>query len=445
MTDYTYGASFYGTQTYGPAVAPPPTINAPTYSVEISFLSGTSGTFQLDISQLDVGTLGAPFASSDFQAIDGVRSITITRGRQDALQTVQAGTVDIVIDNRDGSLSPGNPSSPYAPNVLPMRRVRVLATWMGTIYPLFYGFIESYTPAVRSPVDCDMVIHAIDVFSMLNLAPLNAAIPASDDGTWVASVLANLNTASLPQSIDTGQVNFIAYTSQPNENALQVLLDAATSAGGLFYQAKDGTLVWESRYHRTLAARSTASQGSFGQMAGAPVPGTYPFLDNYDYTMDTQQLYTAVSVHASGTAEPAQRADDSPAQDLYFVRLLSVDARFLDTGQAMSFAQALLNGYKTPVPRLRAITIDGDADTDGTLWQQVLEREISDRIHVQLDAPGKIGLDSDMFIESIQHTIIADPALGNEGHTVTWQLSYTSTIGHPFILDTSTLDSGQLG
>ena len=235
-------------------------------------------------------------------------------------------------------------------------------------------------------------------------------------------------------------MNFIAYTSQPDENPVQVLLDAATSAGGLFYQSADGTLTWESRYHRTLAARSNTVQGIFGQTAGAPIAGTYPFLDDYDYSMDTQKLYTAVSVHASGTTEPAQRADDTPSQDLYFVRLLQIDARFLDIGQALSMAQALLNGYKVPVPRLRAITVDGDADTDNTLWTQVLSREISDRIHVQLNLPGQIGLDSDMFVEAIQHTISKET-----GHKVTWQLSYTSTIGNPFILDTSALDTGQLG
>lgn len=440
MPDYTYGAALYGSQTYGPSVAPPLTIDGPVYTVEISFLSGTAGTFQLDISQLDVGTLGQPYSSTSFQAIDGVRDIAITRGRQDELQTVQAGTADVTFDNRDGSLSPGNPASPYAPNVLPMRRMRISATWQGVTTYLFYGFIESYTPKVNSPVDCDMVIHAVDAFSILNLDGLNAALPAADDGTWVANVLANLNTASLPQSIDAGQVNMIAYTSQPDENPVQVLLDAATSAGGLFYQAADGTLVWESRYHRTLAARSNTVQGVFGQTAGAPIAGTYPFLDDYDYSMDTQKLYTAVSVHASGTTEPAQRADDTPAQDLYFVRLLQIDARFLDTGQALGMAQALLNAYKVPVPRLRAITVDGDADTDGTLWQQVLEREISDRIHVQLDLPGQVGLDADMFIEAIRHTINKET-----GHQVTWQLSYTSTVGNPFILDTSTLDSGQLG
>jgi len=88
--------------------------------------------------------------------------------------------------------------------------------------------------------------------------------------------------------------------------------------------------------------------------------------------------------------------------------LLQIDARFLDIGQALSMAQALLNGYKVPVPRLRAITVDGDADTDNTLWTQVLSREISDRIHVQLNLPGQIGLDSDMFVGS-------DPAHNQQG------------------------------
>jgi len=349
----------------------------------------------------------------------------------------------VVFDNRDGSLSPGNPASPYAPNVLPMRRLRISATWQGVTYPLFYGFIESYTPTNNSPVDTDMTVHAVDAFKTLNRQPLNASIPAGDDGTWVAAVLANLNIASLPTAIDAGSVNFIAYTSAPNENALQVLLDAATSAAGLFFVAAAGTLTWQTRFHRTTASRSNTVQGLFGQpqASGAYAAGVHPFDPNYDYSMDDRNLYTAVIVQGGVSTEPAQRADDAPAQDLYFLSVLGpISARFLDIGQALGIAQSLLNAYKTPQPRLRAITVDGDADTDNTLWTQLLSREISDRIHVQLNLPGQIGLDSDMFVEAIDHHITPET-----GHTVTWQLSYTSTVGNPFILDTSTLDTGQLG
>jgi hypothetical protein len=177
------------------------------------------------------------------------------------------------------------------------------------------------------------------------------------------------------------------------------------------------------------------------QTDGRYVVGVQPFTPTYDYSMDNRLLYTAVSVTSGVPGEGTQRADDTPAQDLYFLRMLGpINARFLAGGQALGMAQALLNGYKAPQARLRAITVDGDADTNGTLWPQVLGREISDRIHVQLDLPGQIGLDSDMFIEAIQHKVTKEG-----GHTVTWQLSGTDTIGNPFILDTSTLDSGQLG
>jgi hypothetical protein len=288
-----------------------------------------------------------------------------------------------------------------------------------------------------------MQVHAVDAFSLLNPQPLNATIPSSDDGTWVAAVLANLNIASLPTSIDTGSVSFISYTSAANENALTVLQDAATSANGLFFTAADGTLTWQTRFHRVTTTKSNTVQGIFGQPQsnGSYAAGVHPFAPNYAYSMDNRLLYTAVAVQASGTTEPIQRADDTQAQDLYFLRLLgTINARFLAIGQALDMAQSLLNVYKTPQPRLHSITVDGDADTDGTLWPQLLAREISDRIHVTLNLPGQIGLDSDMFIEAIDHAITPE-----NGHQVTWQLSYTSTVGNPFVLDTSKLDSGQLG
>lgn len=67
------------------------------------------------------------------------------RGRQYELDQLEAADVTITLDNADGALSPFNSSSPYAPNVLLLTPIRLLATWQGRIYQVFSGHIE-YIP-----------------------------------------------------------------------------------------------------------------------------------------------------------------------------------------------------------------------------------------------------------------------------------------------------------
>jgi hypothetical protein len=76
----------------------------------------------------------------------GGQAIAITRGRQFELDKVQAGTLTLVLDNRDRRFDPDNAASPYYPNVIPTRRVNVRATWNSITYDLYTGYVESWVP-----------------------------------------------------------------------------------------------------------------------------------------------------------------------------------------------------------------------------------------------------------------------------------------------------------
>lgn len=66
-----------------------------------------------------------------WQVIDGVRLIDISRGRQSELDRIEAGRAVIVAENADGRFSPENTGSTYYPNVVPMRRLKVLGPGPG--------------------------------------------------------------------------------------------------------------------------------------------------------------------------------------------------------------------------------------------------------------------------------------------------------------------------
>jgi hypothetical protein len=91
------------------------------------FISGA----QLDddaTGQLDSAILGptAPTFSQDITAY--FREASTHRGAARELERIEAGTATVTLDGRDGRFTPFNPDSPYYPNILPMRRMRIMAT-----------------------------------------------------------------------------------------------------------------------------------------------------------------------------------------------------------------------------------------------------------------------------------------------------------------------------
>jgi hypothetical protein len=117
-----------------------------------SVVGANTGTrLVLDVTDpgLDTGTLGDGAFFYDIST--SVRSITTNRGRRRALERFGTGTATITLDNRDRSFDPTNTASPYynatvgVTGVVPSIPVVVRATWNGVTYPIFRGFIDSWT------------------------------------------------------------------------------------------------------------------------------------------------------------------------------------------------------------------------------------------------------------------------------------------------------------
>lgn len=411
----------------------------PLYQVEIAFNAAASGYWVIGTSALDTAAvLGQPYVGSVYQTIPNVRQIAIRRGRQDELQQIQAGTCTVLLDNVAGDLSFDNAASQYYPNVLPLRQLRVSATWQGVTYRLFTGYIESYTPVAISAVDADMQIVAVDWFKWANNRSLTTSYPAQVEDVRLAAVIADVGPSGVATALDAGEESLLAATLTDTV-ALSHIQDVTTAEQGIFFVAADGTLTFHNRQHRFTATRSTQVQGRFQQVdpAGAYDAGTLPYVA-LDYTLDDLSIWNDVRVQATGTAEAEQAASDANSQLFYGQRTYKIQSAVMATGQAVYLAPWLVQRYAQPHPRLRAITLDGDADSDGTLWAQLLSRELGDRIHVEAHAPGAVGLGRDMWVEAVEHDIKLD--LG--GHVVQWLLSDAASLGPtPWVIGSSYLDS----
>lgn len=432
-----YGYSVYGGAVYGPMTA---TWDLPSYVVEIAFNTDPpAGTFKLDTSALDgTDTLSQGWFPADFQVIPNVVGFSIRRGRQQESAQMQAGTCDVTFDNNAGNLSPDNPASSYAPNVLPGRRLRVSAVYGGQTYYLFYGLIESYEPSELTPTEARMKITATDYFSYLTKYTLNTTYPAQTDAARVAAVFADTTTPDMATFVDAASDNLLA-TTLTDQDALSHHYDITAATRGLLYVRADGTIAWESRHYRQAQARCLTDQLWLKQ-APTFTDGSKPFA-TIRYVLDNRDVYNDVRVHATGTGEAEQDQADSGSQALYGKRTLKVDSALMGAGEATYQAQYLLAAYAQPTPRVEQIDLDPATDgAGGQMWAAVLGREISDRIRITKQGPGSLDLDRSFLIEGVQHEVTFD-AQGPD-HKVSWQLSDARLAAQTaFLLDTSTLDT----
>ena len=156
----------------------------PTLDVQFapSAVASAGRSFILDISTLGTntdpavdltgGTLAEGAVFKDITPY--VRSFTTDRGRRRSLDRFGAGTATVVLDNRDRRFDPTNFSSEYANAILgitgvtPMRPVIINATWSGTSYPVFRGFIDSWSfDYDQSISDATATITLTDAFKVL--------------------------------------------------------------------------------------------------------------------------------------------------------------------------------------------------------------------------------------------------------------------------------------
>jgi hypothetical protein len=128
----------------GPASSAPPPPATPfgqpfAFKVEIAF---TTGPDDPSPAWVDV-TNYAEAAGSQ---------LSIVRGRPDMYSHTNAGTMTVTLDNSDGRFTAGHAGSPYYPNVVLNRRIRVSASRGGGPYSVrFTGFISAW-PLQWSPV-----------------------------------------------------------------------------------------------------------------------------------------------------------------------------------------------------------------------------------------------------------------------------------------------------
>ena len=134
----------------------------PTLKVEIGFAS--------DPLTVDID------ATTWTDVTDYVHRVQINRGRQRDTLKIEAGTCTVTFHDPDGRFRPGNTAGAYSPNVVPMKRLRVVATYDATDYTIYSGFIDRWPQAWPQAEFSEVTVQVTDGFKVLNRAALPGSV-----------------------------------------------------------------------------------------------------------------------------------------------------------------------------------------------------------------------------------------------------------------------------
>jgi hypothetical protein len=399
-------------------------INAPT--ITIDFDLGNIGYFTLGISTL-AGTdvLGSP-ASVQWSSITttDIRHIGIRRGRTREDQANQPGVLTVTLENYSSQYDPDNSSSAYQWNGYSILTrgmgVRVKATWSGTTYVIYRGYLEQLnTDMSLDPVVTMQFTDALAKIGSYTIPEIALAYSGDTTATRVSRILDSAGWDSSLRSLTGSRV---MTSTVYGSTALALSEEATNCEYGRFHADRQGivTLIpYESLlttpYRFTLSDSRTSGTIEYDSIITNP--GAKYLVNTVILTQDSVNSQTATNTASIGRYGVAQKA---------------VTAPLLNNSDALTVAQIYAD--KNALPVTRVDHIEFDALGIETLWDSVLQSDLGDNVIVErttIDSRTRIFTS---IIESIDMDIT--PFLWRVG----LDLSPSARTGL-FILGTSTLGS----
>lgn len=300
----------------------------------------------LDVSVLDTGTLGDGALFYDITSF--ARSITTSRGRRRALDRFSTGTATIVLDNRDRRFDPTNTAGPYynstvaKSGIVPSIPVVIRATWDGTTYSVFRGFIDSWSFAYDggSVGDATATIVCSDAFKALS-----AVIGGLPNATQITSS----GTAVIDIGVSGGGIG-VADLDEPTGF---IVISTGSTSGNIFVD--DGT-------------QTTPTIGSAGDLSGARI---HSILDAAGWPQNLRTVDTGV------TRLEVQNASQTVLDMLQEVAATEVGAVYVEDDGSIVFADRY-----SLISDARALTSQATYDTTaaGGKWFTDVEIAYDDQL-----------------------------------------------------------------
>jgi len=387
-------------------------MTVPVINAVINFSTGPSFAQAMI---LDSGILGtnilADAASLIVDVSDQVDSILTTRGRNAQADLFQTGALSLRIVDQNGDFNPQNPSSPYYGLLTPMRKVQITATYAGVEYPMFSGFITTYTTTTpKTATDVAYtIITAVDAFRLFQNSQItNVTLAAAGDlpGERVNAILDEIAWPPSMREIQYGDTIFQADPGNPR-TALAALQTAATSEYGALYINARGSV---ELHDRQFCIESQALPPVVFNDNGSDIS-----YFNAVWRLDDTQVYNSASITKIGGT--AQIADDQASIDEYFVHSYNQQNLVMDTNQAaLDYARAYVASRKSTRTRCDLIELDLYTDNynDGII--AALDLDFFDPVEITTNQPGGSTLSQTLQVFGVTHRVTPN----------SWKTSFTT-------------------
>ena len=322
--------------------------------VKINLAQGASfgPPFVLGTSQLGF----AEFSSTPTNIVDISSSVIKidTRKERNLLQDkYTAGQAIIRVVDPNGYWNPQNTSSPYYPNLVPLRQVTIQATYSSTTYPIFAGYITEYKYTYPKDQDTGFVdLICYDAFRLLFnslITTVTGQAAGQDTGTRIDKILDTVDWPSAQRSILTGDTTCQADPGT-SRNALEAIQTLEFTEQGAFYIDKSGTAVFKDRTFVYNAQSATPVK--FNNNGSTDI--------NYfgiTFAHDDKTIVNSCSVTRLGGI--TQTYTDFTSQGQYFYHGITATDMLMETdANALALATAYVTTRKDTTIRIDNITLD---------------------------------------------------------------------------------------
>ena len=377
-------------------------MTAPTVQAIINFSTGPSFAQAMIF---DSGILGtnvlADTAAVIVDVSDQISSIQIKRGRNPQADQFQTGTLSFRIVDQQGNFNPLNTSGPYYGLLNPMVKIQINAVSVGVTYPLYSGFITSFTTTSPSQALDDVVytmIDAVDAFRLAQMAQITtvAGSTAGDlSGTRINQILDEIAWPASMRDVDAGQT-----TVQANPNvaatALGSMQKIELAEYGALYVDASGSFVFQDRQ---VTAGSIAAAPTVFADDGSGIP-----YFNSVWRLDDTLIYNSASITRTGGA--AQVATNAASIAKYFAHSYNQTNMMMQTDAvALDYALAYVASRAETSIRCDAITLDLYREDYAAGILAAMELDFFDNVTISTTQPGASTLTKTLQVFGVAYAI----------------------------------------
>jgi hypothetical protein len=358
---------------------------APVVKIELGADLGTrdADTFTLDdpVKGLLDNTLYTLGGTRFFDITDRLISATTQRGKSVALDRIDAGNSNIVLDNADRLFDPLFESGFYFGNLVPGREVKISCNGFDVIHTFIDDIDIAYEPGNRSAVS----IQGVDGLSDLTINDLPEVNPDVElSGARVTRIL-NLPEVGWPiddRIIAEGSSLLSDSDVAEGTSVIGYLQLIATSEAGEVFVSKDNKFVFKGR--NTPPA---LPELIFTDEASIPGYTVIPFAD-LGVVFGTEELYNRIVVSNDQLFPDQAIAEDAASQAAYGPRSYTVEGLLNnDPDELQYLADFLLARFKEPQYRFNSLSVIMDILSESQ-QDEVLDLEIGDIVQVRFTPSG---------------------------------------------------------